>query len=103
MFTIISKHEKHVSKPKNNNKQAKKARSEPITEEKFLDILSKAKPSDTIKKLFLSQFDHGPALLEHFLQTHQLFGATKMKDLTLSHTDLVAILVQVIIIFDKVL
>jgi hypothetical protein len=60
-------------------------------------VLSKSKPSDSIKKLFLGQFDHGPALLEHFLQSHGLLGATKLKDLKLTNAELAATLVQVVV------
>ena len=74
---------------------AKKQKSDTSSDATFLEILSKAKPSDSIKKLFLGLFDHGPALLEHFLQTHQLLGATKIKDLKLSHSELATTLVEV--------
>ena len=75
--------------------QAKKASSEPVGKPLFVDILSKSKPADTIKKLFLSHFDHGPALLEHFLRENNLLGATKIKDVQVAHEQLAEILVEV--------
>ena len=76
--------------------QAKKSRSESVSEALFLEILTNAKPADSVKKLFLTHFDHGPALLEHFLLEKKLPGATKMKDLQMPKEEVAKALLEVI-------
>jgi hypothetical protein len=56
--------------------------------------LSNSKPADSIKKLFLFHFDHGPAMLEHFLLEKNLSGATKIKDVKMSKEDLAKTLLE---------
>jgi hypothetical protein len=58
-------------------------------------MLSQSKPADSIKKLFLSHFDHGPALLEHFLLSNNLSGSTKLKDVKMNHEELAKIMLEV--------
>lgn len=59
-----------------------------------LNILKSAKPTETLKKLFLSNFDHGPALLEHFLKTVGLSGMTKLKDFDIGFDEVACKLVE---------
>ncbi len=43
-------------------------------------IFEKAKPTDTLKKCLVSNFEYGPALLEHFLHKNELAPNKKLKD-----------------------
>lgn len=47
---------------------------------KVRDILSKAKETDTLKKILMPHFDYGPNLLEHLLLQFGFAPNTKLKD-----------------------
>uniref|UniRef100_A0A0K2TU66 Nuclear export mediator factor NEMF homolog [Apis florea] n=1 Tax=Lepeophtheirus salmonis TaxID=72036 RepID=A0A0K2TU66_LEPSM len=72
----------------NSNKMVVKE-NYPVKEEKTLfdpssikDLLSKAKPSDALKRVVIHSFPYGPALLEHFLLSKNIPPNIKAKDVT---------------------
>lgn len=69
-------------------------RSDCIDQEHVVNVLKNAKPTETLKKLFLGYFDHGPALLEHFFKTVGVSGMTKLKDLSLGHDEIASKVVE---------